>query len=251
MAADFGAIAMTVRVSDQVQAILLDIEGTTTPIDYVFGVLFPFARNHLEEFLANHGQTEAVQTDLQWLRQEYETDKNQGKSVPEWNGSAVTAAVPYIKYLIANDRKSTGLKSLQGKIWDQGYQDGSLRSLLFEDVAPALQRWTAAGKQIFIFSSGSVQAQQLLFRHTQQGDLTGYLSGYFDTQTGPKQQADSYGKIAAAIGLEPEQILFISDVAAELQAAHQAGMAVLFSWRPGNPSNESGGFPVIQSFDGV
>ncbi|MBV8882735.1 MAG: acireductone synthase [Chroococcidiopsidaceae cyanobacterium CP_BM_RX_35] len=237
--------------SDCVDALLLDIEGTTTPVDYVFGILFPFARVHVDSFLQAHTQDSAVQADLKRLWQEYETDIAQGLSIPEWKDNRTSGAVPYIDYLISIDRKSTELKSLQGKIWEQGYRDGTLRSPTFTDVKPAFERWTSALKKLFIFSSGSVQAQQLLFQYTEVGDLTGFLSDYFDTKMGPKKAADSYHKIAQTIKIPPARILFISDVVAELRAAQSVGMRVLFCLRPGNLSSDSEGFSVIQSFNGV
>lgn len=234
-----------------VDVILLDIEGTTTPVDYVFGVLFPFAKDHVAEFLQTQGQEASVQADLSLLQQDYEADRAANLPVPEWNSLEPEAAIPYIHYLIAVDRKSTGLKSLQGKIWNQGYQDGSLKSQVFPDVQPAFERWTQAGKKLYIFSSGSIQAQKLLFRYSKAGDLTPFLSGYFDTQTGAKKEPSSYQKIAAAIGASPDRILFISDVVAELQAAELAGMQTLFSLRPGNYSSDSEGFAVARSFEGI
>ena len=235
--------------SDQSDVILLDIEGTTTPVEYVFSALFPFAQANVEAFLQSHHNLPSVEADLKLLRLEYEADRAQGISVPEWNDDLTTGVVPYICYLIEVDRKSTGLKSLQGKIWEQGYQDGRLRSQIFSDVKPAFERWTRAGKRLFIFSSGSVLAQQLLFQHTEEGNLTGFLSGYFDTETGAKKEPDSYRKIAQAIGVLPQEILFISDVTAELRAAQSAGMLTLFSFRPGNHSSESEGFQVVKCFD--
>src|SRR5579883_1768207 len=180
---------MSPQYGNQAEVILLDIEGTTTPVEYVFGVLFPFAHAHVESFLQTHSQDSAVIDDLKQLRQEYEADVAKGLSVPMWEDKSILAAVPYIQNLIAIDRKSTGLKSLQGKIWEQGYRYGTLRSQVFNDVKPAFERWTRAGKRLFIFSSGSIQAQQLLFQNTEMGDLTGFLSGYFDTETGPKKRA--------------------------------------------------------------
>ncbi|MEC4819011.1 MAG: acireductone synthase [Scytonema sp. PMC 1069.18] len=227
------------------------IEGTTTPVDYVFGVLFPFARDRVTDFLITYQQNVEVTTDLELLRQEYETDLKQGLSIPSWEGTEAIAAVPYIHHLISLDRKSTALKSLEGKIWNLGYQDGTLRSQVFPDVKPAFERWTSAGKRLFIFSSGSVQAQQLLFRYTEEGDLTGFLSGYFDTQIGAKREAESYRKIADAIGIVPDKILFISDVTAELKAAQTVGMQTLFSIRPGNHSFETEGFQCIENFGSV
>ncbi len=243
--------------SDRIKAILLDIEGTTTPVSFVVEQLFPFARQHLEAFLQSAGRTEAVQADLALLREEYEAEADDlaaeeaGDKLPKWKGKSPQAALPYLNYLMDQDRKSTALKALQGKVWDQGYGAGELRSQIFPDVLPAFQRWQADGKQLFIFSSGSVPAQKLLFRHTEAGDLTPYLSGYFDTEVGPKKVAASYRKIAAIIGLPPPDILFISDVAAELQAADAAGMATLFSQRPNNPYPNADGFEVIQTFEGI
>ncbi|NJO94108.1 MAG: acireductone synthase [Hydrococcus sp. RM1_1_31] len=242
---------MTEYLSDRSDAILLDIEGTTTPVEYVFGVLFPFAKVHGETFLQTYGRDLAVQNDLKLLRQEYERDRDRGISVPEWNENSPTGAIPYLHYLIEIDRKSTGLKSLQGKIWEQGYRNGTLRSHIFSDVKPAFARWTSLSKQLFIFSSGSVQAQQLLFRYSEQGDLTDFLSGYFDTEIGSKKEADSYRKIAQILKMSGDRILFISDVTEELKAAQSAGMQTLFSFRPGNHSSDSQGFEVVTSFDCV
>jgi enolase-phosphatase E1 len=232
---------------DSVDAILLDIEGTTTPVDFVFGVLFPYARDRVPTFLATQGQEPEVQADLAQLRQEYVAE-SPDPDLPEWSGDDPGAAVPYIHYLIQCDRKSTGLKSLQGKLWNQGYAAGSLQSQMFADVPPALERWHQAGKQIYIYSSGSIQAQKLLFGHTEAGDLTPLLSGYFDTTTGPKKETASYEKIAAAIQLPPAQILFISDVTAELQAARAAGFQTLLSERPGNAPQAPDDFTAINSF---
>ena len=229
--------------------LLLDIEGTTTPVDFVFGVLFPFARDRAEAFLRAHGAEPEVQADLAQLRQEHaaETDA----ACPAWVGDDPLAAVPYLHWLIACDRKSTGLKSLQGKIWDEGYRDGSLKAQVYDDVPRAFERWIAAGKQIRIYSSGSVQAQQLLFRYSEHGDLTPHLSGYYDTRVGGKREADSYRRIVADIGVPAERVLFISDVVAELEAAREAGLQTLFSWRPGNASDDHQGFTRIDGFDRV
>ncbi|MFE4105749.1 acireductone synthase [Almyronema epifaneia] len=242
---------MTYYPTDSIDVILLDIEGTTTPVSYVFETLFPFARDQVAAYLKTHGAEAAVQDDLALLRQEYAAEPTSGAAVPAWPENTPEAAVPYIHYLIACDRKSTALKSLQGKIWAKGYTAGQLQSQIFADVKPAFKRWTQLGKRLYIFSSGSVQAQRQLFGSTEVGDLTPYLSGYFDTRTGPKKEADSYRKIAAQIGRVPERILFISDVVAELRAAQQAGMHTLFSSRPGNHSNHSEGFKLITSFESV
>jgi enolase-phosphatase E1 len=192
---------MNQSYSQTVQIILLDIEGTTTPVDYVFGVLFPYAKERVADFLATQAKDTAVQTDLTQLREEHEQEKD--ISVMHFDPTA------YVHYLIDCDRKSTGLKSLQGKIWEQGYRDGTLLSQMFADVKPALERWTQTGKQVFIFSSGSVQAQKLLFQYSVEGDLSGFLSGYFDTQVGAKREVTSYGAIAQKIGVAAGEILFL------------------------------------------
>ena len=211
-----------------VRAILLDIEGTITPIAFVHEVLFSYARDHAKEFLAS----EVDEEDIARLREEHAADVSKGEQPP-----AELAA--YVEWLIARDRKSTGLKSLQGKIWRQGYLDGSLKSQVYADVAPAFARWRARGLSINIFSSGSVLAQQLLFAHTDAGDLTKFIDQYFDTNVGKKGEAASYRRIAERLSLRAEEILFISDVVAELDAANEAGMETLLSIRPGNPPQEA------------
>lgn len=227
---------------DQIRGILLDIEGTTTPIAFVHEVLFSYARAHARDFLRNNQDSDEVRADIALLREEHAADVSNNLQPPE-------SIADYIDWLIDRDRKSTGLKSLQGKIWRQGYLDGSLKSQVFADVAPALERWHAAGVRISIFSSGSVLAQQLLFAHTDAGDLTKFIDGYFDTNVGKKGEAESYRKIAAALDLKPSKILFISDVVAELEAAQGARMKTLLSIRPGNSPQE---WPqVIRSFDEV
>ena len=227
---------------DQIRGILLDIEGTTTPIAFVHEVLFSYARAHARDFLRNNQDSDEVRADIALLREEHAADVSNNLQPPE-------SIADYIDWLIDRDRKSTGLKALQGKIWRQGYLDGSLKSQVFADVAPALERWHAAGVRISIFSSGSVLAQQLLFAHTDAGDLTKFIDGYFDTNVGKKGEAESYRKIAAALDLKPSKILFISDVVAELEAAQEARMKTLLSIRPGNSPQE---WPqVIRSFDEV
>jgi enolase-phosphatase E1 len=156
----------------------------------------------------------------------------------------------YVEWLIKLDRKSTGLKSLQGKIWRKGYEDGSLQAQVFADVAPAFERWHGRGLRIGIFSSGSVLAQQLLFAHTEPGDLTRFIESYFDTNVGKKGDAESYRKIAEAMGLEPRQILFISDMVVELEAANEAGMETLLSIRPGNTPQPQR-YTSISTFDSI
>jgi len=230
---------------DDVRGILLDIEGTTTPIAFVHDVLFSYARDHVREFLKANSDKEEVRADIALLRDEHADDVSKDRNPPP-------LVADYVEWLIAADRKSTGLKSLQGKIWRQGYLDGSLKSQVFADVAPAFERWHARGLSINIFSSGSVLAQKLLFAHTEAGDLTQFIDDYFDTNVGKKGEAGSYGRIAEQMNLPSEQILFVSDVTDELDAAHEAGMKVLLSIRPGNaPQDNSTQYPEILSFDQI
>jgi len=228
---------------DDVRGILLDIEGTTTPIAFVHDVLFSYAREHVGEFLSANAEKEEVRADIALLSDEYADDVSKGLNPPP-------LVADYVEWLIALDRKSTGLKSLQGKIWRQGYEEGSLQSQVFADVAPAFERWHARGLTINIFSSGSVLAQKLLFAHTEAGDLTHFIDEYFDTNVGKKAEAESYRRISKQLKLPPQNILFISDVIAELNAAHDAGMKAWLSIRPGNtPQDNLNSYPVILTFD--
>jgi enolase-phosphatase E1 len=223
------------------RAILLDIEGTTTPIAFVHDVLFSYARDHVREFLAANPSAE----DIALLREEHANDVSDAPQLTD----EIESVAAYVEWLIKLDRKSTALKSLQGKIWRQGYEDGSLKSQVFADVAPAFERWRDRGLRIGIFSSGSVLAQQLLFAHTEVGDLTPFIDSYFDTKVGKKGEAESYRRIAEAVGLPPKEILFVSDVVAELDAANEEGMKTLLSIRPGNAPAEQ--YPSIRTFDEI
>jgi len=217
---------------DDVRAILLDIEGTTTPIAFVHDVLFSYAREHVREFVQANADKQEVWADVALLHDEHADDVSKGHNPPP-------LVADYVEWLIAQDRKSTGLKSLQGKIWRQGYADGSLKSQVFADVAPAFERWHARGLSISIFSSGSVLAQKLLFAHTEVGDLTRFIDEYFDTNVGKKGDIASYRRIAEKMKLAAAEVLFVSDVVEELDAAHDAGMKVLLSIRPGNAPQDN------------
>ena len=209
------------------RGILLDIEGTTTPIQFVYDVLFPYARRHLRPFIKNDLGRPGAAADLKLLKEEYSADIGHGLAPP-------ADLAEYCAWLMDRDRKSTALKSIQGKIWAAGYEAGELRGEVFPDVAPAFTKWFHLGLDVRIFSSGSVLAQKLLFRNTSEGDLTGFLRGYFDTGTGPKTSAESYGRIASEMHLEVGDVVFVSDVVAELDSAQTAGMKVALCRRPGN-----------------
>lgn len=239
-----------------VRGILLDIEGTTTPLAFVHEVLFPYAREHVKNYLNEHFNSNQVQADLLLLSEEHATDIAQGSTPPSLVGEPVNASIAsvaaYVYWLMERDRKSTGLKSLQGKIWQQGYRVGTLKSQVFKDVPPALERWHEANRKTSIFSSGSVLAQKLLFAHSEAGDLTGFIHRYFDTQTGPKKEHESYRRIARMLELPPSQVLFISDVTDELNAASTTGMYTRLCARPGNhPQPSDNRQQTIKSFDEI
>lgn len=237
---------------ERIRAILLDIEGTTTPIDFVTRVLFPYAREHVRGFLDRRASE--VRDELARLFSEHQAEGGAGQSPPPWRGdspaAAIDSAVAYVRWLMDRDRKSTALKALQGRIWEEGYEAGRLRGQVYPDVPRAFARWRAQGREIAIFSSGSVLAQKLLFSRSDAGDLTPSLRAYFDTTTGVKADAESYRKIARALGREPPEVLFLSDAAAELDAARKAGMATGLCVREGaGPASPS--HPVVRSFDEV
>ncbi len=238
----------------QVRAILLDIEGTTTPVDFVYQVLFPYARQHVKEFLRQHRDAEAVRADIAGLRREYAREEQSNLALPPWRDERpedeLETVVAYVHWLMDQDRKSTALKSLQGKIWEAGYHSGELRGQVYEDVRPAFERWTRQQKIISIFSSGSVLAQRLIFGHSTAGDLSGFIRDYFDTTTGAKREAASYRRIAAKLELPPSEILFLSDVTAELDAAKAAGMQTALCVRSGLLL-PPGAHPSVHTFDEV
>jgi enolase-phosphatase E1 len=236
-----------------VHGILLDVEGTTAPINFVYQILFPYARKHVRNFLAAHFSSEEVQSDIARLREEHAEDKRRGLQPPGLHVTPEEAhlesVLAYFLWLMDQDRKSTGLKSLQGKIWQDGYRTGALQSQVFPDVPPALAAWHARAIDIRIFSSGSILAQKLLFAHTEAGDLTKFIKGYFDTTSGPKADPQSYQRIATAFECPVSAILFISDVCAELDAARASGMQTGLCVRPGNrPQPGASRHSVIRSF---
>jgi enolase-phosphatase E1 len=238
------------------RAIILDIEGTTTPISFVYETLFPYARRNLRAHFEAHGNTPEGLALLARLRQQRELDARADAEVPPWSDATLDArydsVVSYVGWLMDRDRKSTPLKDLQGRIWEAGYRTGELVGEVFADVPPALARWHQQRVHVGVFSSGSVLAQRLLFRHSTAGDLTGFLRWHFDTTTGAKTDADTYGRIATTIGIAPASILFVSDVVRELDAARDAGWRTALAIRPGNAPTPAGhDNPTITSFEGL
>lgn len=239
-----------------IRGVLLDIEGTTTPIAFVHEVLFSYARSQVKNYLTEHFGSAELIADLARLREEHAVDVKQNLRPPALvdgpRDAMIDSIVAYVGWLIDRDRKSKGLKSLQGKIWRQGYLDGTLKAQIFPDVVPALERWHRAGLKISIFSSGSSLAQELLFAHTEAGDLTKFIGNYFDTAVGSKTDVESYRQIAAALCLPATEVLFISDVVNELDAASAAGMQTLLCVRPGNqPQSSPARYRIIQNFDEI
>ena len=211
------------------RGILLDVEGTTSSISFVYDVLFAHAKAKVGEFLS------ARRDDARVLELAAAVTAAAGTPLtPAAIAADPTRAALAAIDLINRDLKDTALKELQGMIWRSGFESGELVAHVFDDVPPALAAWADSGLDVRIYSSGSIEAQQLFFGHTAAGDLRPHLRGHYDTTTGPKREAASYALIAADMGLEPRQILFVSDVGAELDAAHAAGMATALAVRPGN-----------------
>ena len=195
-----------------IRAILTDIEGTTTSVSFVFEVLFPYARAHLAEFLAARADDAAVREQLAAVSREADrrlTDAQATELLVHW---------------IDEDRKLTPLKALQGMIWEDGYRRGAFTGHVYPDAVRNLRAWHDAGIALYVYSSGSVPAQKLLFAHTDAGDLLPLFDGFFDTEVGHKRDAGSYREIARRLDRDAGDILFLSDVAEELDAAREAGM---------------------------
>jgi enolase-phosphatase E1 len=224
--------------------ILTDIEGTTSSISFVKDVLFPYARRELPRFVREHGHEPEVR---RWLDQ-----------VAVENGAVCSddVIVETLQGWIDQDRKHTALKALQGMMWREGYERGDYRGHVYPDAAAALRRWHAGGHHLAVFSSGSVAAQKLLFGHSEAGDLTPLFSAFFDTEVGNKRDADSYRLIADQLDRSPGDIVFLSDVVAELDAARDAGMrTVLLDRREdyAQPRDADGcnGHARVESFDEI
>lgn len=240
------------RSTPPLRGVLLDVEGTTTALSFVLDVLFPYAAARLDDACARAARPGSDPADpelaaaLARLRQEHDEEIARDPAVPAFGDGA-----PYARFLMAQDRKSTGLKALQGLIWEEGYASGELRGHVFPDVPPALAAWRDAGVALRVFSSGSVRAQKLLFGHTEHGDLTPLFAGFHDTTAGPKLEAASYRKIAEAYGEDPAALLFLSDVVGELDAAAEAGYRTGLLDRPGNRPQPPSAHPTYRSFEEI
>ncbi|SDY95795.1 enolase-phosphatase E1 [Lysobacter sp. yr284] len=227
-----------------IRAILTDIEGTTSSISFVKDVLFPYARRALPGFVAARGREPNVR---KWL-----------DTVAMEHGGVCqdSVIVEVLQGWIDEDRKHTALKALQGMIWADGYKSADFTSHMYPDAAPALRQWKDAGLRLYVYSSGSVPAQRLLFGHSDAGDLTELFSGFFDTEVGGKREAASYERIRESIGLPGDEIVFLSDVVEELDAARDAGLGtVLLDRLQDYPQPREGeathGHPRATSFDQI
>lgn len=241
--------------NSSIRWLLLDIEGTTSSIDFVYKTLFPFASARVQDYLREHFAENEIQKLIESLRIEHEREAMNDHQIGAWQGNsaeeAIETAANYVRHLIALDRKMTPLKTLQGMIWEEGFTSGKLKGHVYEDVPRAFARWKGQERKIAIFSSGSVQAQKLLFEHSTAGDLTKYIEAYFDTTTGPKREAASYTAIAKSLGTSAGNVLFVSDVIAELDSAHEAGMETAWMARPGAPEQGKLRHTRIENFENV
>jgi len=238
-----------IRFSDMPQtpsrAILTDIEGTTSSLSFVRDILFPYARCALPEFVRVHGNKPEVRHWLDTVATEISAAACQDEVIVET-----------LQGWIDQDRKHTALKALQGMIWETGYRNGDYRAHLYPDVAMQLRTWHTAGTLLYVYSSGSIAAQKLFFQYSQAGDLSGLFCGHFDTEIGHKREIESYRRIAQTIGLAPGDILFLSDVVEELDAAREAGLdTVLIDRLNDYPAPRQGaaanGHQRVTGFDGL
>lgn len=222
-----------------VDLILTDIEGTTSSISFVKDTLFPYAAKHMKQYLRDHSQEPQVSKLMQDTR-----------DLAEEPNADLDRLDEILQGWIAEDRKATPLKSLQGLIWEHGYQQGHFQAHVYDDAHKQLDTWKQLGKRLAVYSSGSVHAQKMFFEHTQAGNLLGLFDAHFDTEVGHKKIHTSYLHIAEALQLPPERILFLSDVKEELDAAREAGMETVWVVRDGDrPVIET--HTVAGSFDEI
>lgn len=238
------------------KSIICDIEGTTTSISFVKDTLFPYALKNVEDYLKKNWNEDATKTVVAALREQAEEDKKaevEGVvSIPAGDSEDIIAdIVKNVEWQMSQDRKTGSLKTLQGLVWATGYKDGTIKGHVYDDVQKSFEKWTECGRKIYIYSSGSVDAQKLLFENSEQGDLLKYLAGHYDTKIGAKREKDSYESILKNIEVTAEEALFLTDVFAEAKAANEAGLNVVLLDRPGNTElseDERKEFPVIKTF---
>ena len=232
--------------------LLLDIEGTTCPVSFVSEVLFPYAKQSLSSYLNDHQEDLDLKNILQAAEREWDGDPSPDsiklrQATRNQNQNFIDSIKVYFEHLINVDRKSTALKDLQGKIWDNGYRKGEITSHLFNETTECLKRWHRRQLSLSVYSSGSIQAQKLLYRHTNGGDLEHLFDHWFDTHTGNKKECESYRKIAEALHVSCEEVFFLSDSVPELDAASEAGCSVGLAVRDELPENPNA-YPIYNDF---
>ncbi|XP_062870088.1 enolase-phosphatase E1 [Trichomycterus rosablanca] len=250
----------TLTVPEGVSVFLLDIEGTTTPITFVKDILFPYIKDHLVEYLSAHWEEDECKQDVQLLKKQTEEDLKQNRACRVHavdqtahtdEEKAIREVVDDVLWQMAADRKTTALKQLQGHMWRSAYVSGKIKGEVYQDVVPAIRRWRRHGLKVYIYSSGSIEAQKLLFGYSVEGDLLDLFDGHFDTTIGAKVESKSYEKIAERIGCSPEDIMFLTDVTREAKAAEDAGLNVAIVVRPGNmelTEEEKNLYKIITTF---
>ncbi len=222
-----------------IRAIVTDIEGTTSSISFVHEVLFPYAREHIAEFVRRHADEAEVAEQLRAVSAEA------GRELD------TEGAIAQLLAWISEDKKATPLKTLQGMIWEAGYRDGSFTGHVYDDAVAGLRRWHEAGIRLYVYSSGSVAAQQLLFGYSDAGDITPLFSGYFDTRIGHKRDAEAYRHIVAELALPAAEILFLSDIKEELDAAQEAGMQTCWLLREAEALDANAAHPQVKDFNAI
>ncbi|MCM2971886.1 acireductone synthase [Larsenimonas suaedae] len=221
-----------------IKAIVTDIEGTTSSIAFVHEVLFPYARERLPQWLEARAGQPAVAEQLDAVR-----------AMTSEEDASVERLADVLVQWIDEDRKATPLKTLQGMIWEEGYREGDFKSHIYPDAAECLKAWHDQGLELSIYSSGSVHAQKLMFAHTELGDITPLITHYFDTTLGAKRDSDSYRRMLDVLAVPPEEVLFLSDVPAELDAAEDVGIRTCQLVR--DPDMETGHHHCVHRFDEI
>ncbi|XP_029511941.1 enolase-phosphatase E1 isoform X2 [Oncorhynchus nerka] len=233
----------TVLIPANTTALLLDIEGTTTPITFVKDILFPYIKDHLEEHLSVHWEEDECKQDVHLLKKQVEEDLRLNRACAQHaldqsghtdEEKAIGEVVDNVLWQMASDRKTTALKQLQGHMWRAAYASGRIKGELYQDVVPSIRRWRRQGLKVYIYSSGSVEAQKLLFGYSVEGDVLDLFDGHFDTNIGAKVESKSYERIAERMGCLSEEIMFLTDITREAKAAEDAGVNVAVVVRPGN-----------------
>lgn len=226
-------------IERQARCVLLDIEGTVSDVRFVYDVMFPYAKREMASYVTNHWSDRAVRDAVMRVATDAKHQNIEDWLGPDWqseNAACQRLLIDHLHDLMSRDSKDTGLKQLQGLVWQKGFQSGEIKSELFPDVLPALKVWKDSGLDLRIFSSGSVLAQKLFFEFTTSGNILHFFRAHYDTTIGSKKEASSYQRIVEDVGINASSMLFVTDVYQEIIAAEQAGLQVVASIRPNNAS---------------